>query len=284
MSLCGDRHLPTLKEVSAPTAFRMRELLIGRQSEAHLHLRQIKQCVVLSSHHPPDGCGDQIHDDPSIAIEPIKTNEGLAWQKTQRGLVRNDHAESWQQLASIVSIARPPTRPQPLMRMGEHSRGAGAYHLCALSTRVPRRTDGKQAPVWGRQIRALLQSTLSRCLSGAIEIEDLPVFPLPIPQTSYDLGRSWVSQRILQEYRAQRFYAVRVEGGKKATECRTMGQLAPSSPSHEWSGKRVQARVLRPERRFEASCVADQHDQKVDHLKSAEPFAGEANLLGECGK
>ena len=60
---------------------------------------------------------DQIHDDGSIAIQPIESNEGLAWQKIQCGLIGNDHGESPYQLASVISIARSSTGEEPLMRV-----------------------------------------------------------------------------------------------------------------------------------------------------------------------
>jgi hypothetical protein len=78
MSLCRDRQRPTIKEIPAGAAFGMRELFIGGQGQALLHLKQIQQAVVLPSHHPPNACGNQIHHDGSIAIEPIKADEGLA--------------------------------------------------------------------------------------------------------------------------------------------------------------------------------------------------------------
>jgi hypothetical protein len=83
MALCSDREFSTIKEVPTGSAFWARELLIGGQGKALLDLRQIQQGIVFATHHEADSCSDQIHDDGSIPIEPIKSNEGLTWQKTQ---------------------------------------------------------------------------------------------------------------------------------------------------------------------------------------------------------
>jgi predicted ATPase len=90
----GDRHLPTIKQVPAGATFRMRELLIGGQGEALLDLSQIQQGIVFAAHHEANSCCGQIDDDGPIPIQAIKSNESLAWQQTQGGLIGNDHTES----------------------------------------------------------------------------------------------------------------------------------------------------------------------------------------------
>jgi hypothetical protein len=201
-----DRQLPAIEQVSADPAFSMGELLIGGQGEALLHQRQIQQVVVLRAYHPPNGCGNQIDHDGSIAIEPIKADEGLARLQTARGLVRNDHLQSPQQLPSVIPIARSPKACQPAMGMGLQEGGAGTHHLSALLSGVARCTDRKQTPLRQGQIRTLRQSTLSGALPGAIQIEDDPSVPLSIPQTASVFCGSRASERILQEHAAERFY------------------------------------------------------------------------------
>ncbi len=93
MALCADREVSTVKEVPTGPAFWVRELFIGGQGEARLDGRQIQQGIVFASHHETDSCCDQIHDDGPIAIQPVKSKEGLAWKKTQRGLIGHDHGE-----------------------------------------------------------------------------------------------------------------------------------------------------------------------------------------------
>jgi len=58
MPLCGDRDLPTIKQIPTDATFRMRELLIGGQGKALLDLRQIQQSIVFAAHHEADSCGD----------------------------------------------------------------------------------------------------------------------------------------------------------------------------------------------------------------------------------
>src|SRR6266700_2026373 len=87
MALCGNRELSTSKEVPTGPAFWVGELLIGGQGETLLDLSQIQQCIVFAAHHEADPCCDQIHDDGPIPIQPIESNESLAWQKTQCGLI-----------------------------------------------------------------------------------------------------------------------------------------------------------------------------------------------------
>ena len=72
-------------------------------------------------------------------------------------------------------------RAQPLMGMGLQERGAGPHDFPTLTPRVARRTDRLQPPLWRGQIRTLRQRTLSCGLSGAIQIEDHPPLPSPIP-------------------------------------------------------------------------------------------------------
>jgi hypothetical protein len=66
----------------------------GKLGETLLDLSQIQQGRVFAAHHEADACGDQIHDDGPIAIQPIESNKGLVWQKTQRGLPGHAHAEA----------------------------------------------------------------------------------------------------------------------------------------------------------------------------------------------
>jgi hypothetical protein len=79
MSLRSDRQWPAIKQSPADATLRVGKLLIGRQGQAHFYLRQIKQLVVFSSHHPADSGGDQIYDDGPVAIQPIKADESLTW-------------------------------------------------------------------------------------------------------------------------------------------------------------------------------------------------------------
>src|SRR5947209_3353980 len=206
MALCGDREVSTVKEVPTDPAFWVRELLIGGQGEARFDGRQIQQSIIFAAHHEADSCCDQIHDDGPIAIQAIESNEGLAWEKTQRGLVGNDHGECPEQLASVLSIACCSAGEEPLMRMGLQERGTSAHDLPTLAPCVARRTYRRQTPLWWWQIRALRQSTLSCSLSSAIEIEDDPSISLPIPQTSHVCLCSEASERVLQEDTAQCFH------------------------------------------------------------------------------
>ncbi len=94
MPFCRDRYLPTIKHISADATFRMGELLIGWQCKMLLDQCQIQQGIILAAHHEADSCDGQIHDDGSIAIQAIESNEGLRRQEAQCGLIGNDDGES----------------------------------------------------------------------------------------------------------------------------------------------------------------------------------------------
>src|SRR5258708_40167662 len=63
-----------------------------------------------------------------------------------------------------------------------------------------------------------------------------------------------------------------------------MRQLIASEQSHTRGAKWVQALVIRFECWFTTDGIAHQHDHKVNHFKRTEPFAGEANTLGDFRK
>jgi len=170
------------------------------------------------------------------------------------------------------------------MGMGLQERGAGPHDFPPLAPRVARGTDRLQPPLWRGQIQPLRQSTLACGLPGAVQIEDHPSLPSPVPQTSHPLGGSRASQRVLQEHATQRFHTRLVQGRKKATERRAMRQLAASEQGHERRRKRLQTLVIRGPRWLTTDGIAHQHDHKVNHFEGAEAFAGEANLLGDFGK
>src|SRR5229473_1721792 len=189
-----------------------------------------------------------------------------------------------QKLPPVIAIACSAKCCQPLMGMGLQERRAGADHLSTLAPRVARGTDRSETPLWRGQIRTLRQGTLSCSLSRSVQIEDHPPVSLPIPQTTYTLGGSRAGQRVLQKHTPQRFYTRLVQGGKKTAERRAMRQLSASEQSHKRRRKRLQALVIGRQRRFSAECVADQHDEKVDHLIGPEPFAGETHTLRDVRK
>ncbi len=88
----------------------------------------------------------------------------------------------------------------------------------------------------------------------------------------------------MEEHSAECFHKGLVQRGKEATQGGTMRQLAASEQGHKLRRKWVQALVIRFESWFPTDSIAYQHDNKVNHFKGAEAFAGEANLLGDFGK
>src|SRR5258708_11740396 len=216
MPLCGDRHLPTIKHVPAGATCRMGELLVGGQGEALLDLRQIQQGIVFAAHHEADSCNDQIHDDGSIAIQPIESNEGLTWLKTQCGLIGNDHGESPYQLAPVISIAGSSRGEEPLLSMGLQKRCTSTDNLPTLASRVAGRTHRRQTPLRWRQIKPLRQSTLSIGLAGAIEIDSSPSCSLPIPQPPHLHPWSQKNKRILEDNSAQTLHQGPAQAGNDA--------------------------------------------------------------------
>src|SRR5258707_15686687 len=89
------------------------------------------------------------------------------------------------------------------MGMSLQERGTSTHDLPTLAPHVPRCTHRRQTPLRWWQIRTLRQSTLSRSLSGGIEIENTPSGSQPIPQPSHVRLWSQTSERILEEHAAK---------------------------------------------------------------------------------
>src|SRR6266699_4428949 len=85
------------------------------------------------------------------------------------------------QFYSVLTIPGVTKTGEPLMRMGLQDGRAGTYDFPTLAPRVARRTQGAQAPRWGRPIHSLRQSTLASCLARAIHVEDKVVALVPVP-------------------------------------------------------------------------------------------------------
>jgi hypothetical protein len=95
MSFCRDRHLSTIKEVPAGATDHgcVNGSSAGKARRSLTCVRSVPRRVFATSHEA-DSCYNQINDDGPIAREAIESNEGLAWQKAQSGLISNDHGES----------------------------------------------------------------------------------------------------------------------------------------------------------------------------------------------
>src|SRR6266571_8003353 len=171
------------------------------------------------------------------------------------------------------------------MSMGLQECRAGAYHFSTLAPRVARRTDLIKTTMGRGQLRTLRQGTLSCSLSRADKTRRPPSVVLADPTDPPRLRRVLGGPaRPGREHTAQRFHTRLVQGGKKTAERRAMRQLRASEQGHERSRKRQQALVIGGPRRFTASGIAHQHDEKVDHLIGSEPFAGETHTLRDFGK
>jgi hypothetical protein len=137
----GSSHLKTRKieEGTLRPAFWMGDLRIRGGEQAGLNDWQIKQMIVLAPH--DIGESGQIYHDRPIAILAIQTHHGLAQWNLLRFHIGTDRLQGPQQLSTVIAVACPRERSQPLMRVGLQERGACAHHFAPLAAQMARSAD-----------------------------------------------------------------------------------------------------------------------------------------------
>ncbi len=79
-----EEHIRQIEEGTAGSAFGVRCLLIRRQGQTSLDLREVKQIIILATHHIPEPHGIQVLGNGSVAIEPIQPHNGMIQRKIPR--------------------------------------------------------------------------------------------------------------------------------------------------------------------------------------------------------
>src|SRR6266536_369730 len=274
------RHVRAVIERADQATFRARELLIGRQVQARLDDRQVKDPIVFASHH--EGETEQIGQDGSGPIQPIKPEEGALFWKLMRSQVGPDRLHCSAQLLSVRSVAWIAEGAEPLRGMRLQDGRTATHDFASLAPSVARCTHLIQPTLRERQLWALWQGTLAGSLACAIDVENLPQVPCSIGEPASLLLEVWLPpKQSFEKQCAQSLNWFGSQSGQKAREGRTGRQAISSEERHEGCRKGMQALVERFERSFTAHGVAEEDGHKIDHLIAPEPTPCEAHALGD---
>lgn len=255
-STCRHHDVGAIKQASAYPRFRMNRLLIGRLSEASLHLRVRQQMVLSTPHHPRQSRSLDIDHDRSIPIESIQSHDPLTQGDAFRREIGHDDLQALQQLPSIVAIScsrkgsQPPrmgevwcplraslalaaSRPrEPLMGVGLEERGSGSYHFPTFASLMASRTHLLQSSISRRKLLPVRQRSLSRRFPGSIGIKDHPSCSLSIPHPSRFFTRNRASYQIPKAARSQLFNGRFVQRRQKSTHRRAVRQVPSPKECH----------------------------------------------------
>src|SRR6266702_4711411 len=139
--------------------------------------------IVLAPHDV--GESRQICHDCPIAKLAIQTHHGLAHANLLGFHIGANRLEGPQQLSTVIAVASPRERSQPLMRVGLQQSGPRPEHFAPLASQIARSADLAQSALHGRQISRLGQGSLTGGLSRAIHIEDEVVRSLSVPEPAW---------------------------------------------------------------------------------------------------
>ncbi len=129
------------------------------------------------------------------------------------------------------------------------------------------------------------QSSLAGGLSRPINIEDLPLGSLPVPEPSRGLlllQRS--GQQVFEKDHAQRLDCLLVQAGEKVRKRRAVRQAIAVEQRHKRGRKRREPLIEGFERAFGTDGVPQEHDDKVNEVILPEVTPGEARSLHNARK
>lgn len=209
----------------------MDDELIWWLGQAHLHLLQFKDIVILPSHHIRQT--SQICHDSPIAILAIEPHYGLAEWNRLRFDIPADRLHRLAQFSSVITVARsryPRERANPLVRVILPHGRPGSDGLPPLASEIARskrpgskrRCAGGRSGGWGK-------AAYASCLPRAIEIEHEPMRSLSVPYSScFLLLLQWSCEQVFEKQCAQCFDRSLIQSGKKTTQRRASRQaVAP---------------------------------------------------------
>ena len=213
---------------------------------------------------------------------PSSRESRLFRRQLVRVQIRPDCSQDLIEFFASLAVASIAIGAEPLMGMGVQDGGTSTHDFSALAPGVARCTEGTHTPLRSRAIWTLGQSALAGRLAGAIDIEDEPTAPLPVPQPSSLLRlllAQGTSQQIRQKEGAQGFDRLRGQGRQKARERRACGQALAPKECHEGRGKRMHVLVEGFQRPFATDGVPKEDDHEVDDIVVAEAAAGKPHAL-----
>src|SRR6266571_2349501 len=191
--------------------------------------------VVSAPQNPAES--SQFLDQTSIAVLSIQAHHPLGTRKLLLFYISLYVSNSTLEIPPVVAIACSPKGAQPLMRVRLQHSGAGPDPFTSFASEIARRTHLAQPSVGRRMIWSLRQSPLARGLPRPIDIKDQPLVAVPIPMSTWLLGRHRPGEHIFQQQGAQGIHRGLVKAGEKAGEGRTMREPLASKQRHEGGGK-----------------------------------------------
>jgi hypothetical protein len=209
------RDIRAVVEGAHQGTFRAAEVGIGRQMQPRLHGWVIQHRLVFAPHHEGEP-GQICHDGPG-AVESIQSQQGARLRQAVRSEIATDDRKRASEFLAVLPIASAPETAEPLRGMGLRNDGAGPDNLPTLAPGVASSTDLIQAALGRRQVLHLRPRALAGRLSGAIDVEDLPLDACSIQQfASLPLFGERAGEQILQKEHAQSFNSRRGEEGRES--------------------------------------------------------------------
>src|SRR6266567_3804888 len=217
--------------------------------------------VVSAPQNPAES--SQFLDQTSIAVLSIQAHHPLGTRKLLHFEIALYGSNSTLEVPPVVAIACSPKGAQPLMRVRLQHSGAGPDPFTSFASEIARRTHLAQPSVGRRMIWSLRQSPLARGLPRPIDIKDQPLVAVPIPMSTWLLGRHRPGEHIFQQQGAQGIHRGLVKAGEKAGEGRTMREPLASKQRHEGGGKGKQTIQEVFQGAFATKSIADKHGNNL---------------------
>src|SRR5262249_48696262 len=108
----------------------------------------------------------------TIPLQGVKAKQSLRRDQPFGLQIGDNHSARRLKLSTIIAIAWPRERAQPLLGMGLEHGGARTHELTAFASEIARRTHPAQATAWLRKRKCSDEGTLTGSLACTVNIED----------------------------------------------------------------------------------------------------------------
>jgi hypothetical protein len=264
-------------------AFRMGELLIGREREPGLNSGLIQDTIVFAARDRAHV--GEIHENRFGPIVAIQSHDGTRDRQMAGTRIALDDREGAAQFDALLAMARIAKAGEPVVSLGLENGRPCSSHLPTLASGVAWGAQRTQAWGWVWPILGLRQGPLASSLTGAIDIEDADRVALSVePSIRLLLFRERPREQVAQEERAQGFHGALVAGGEKAAECRTSRQAVTPKERQERVSPRLDLLVTGFQGPFAADRRAEENGDNSNDIVMSEASASNADRFFDGGK